>query len=129
MVSESNHLNSTKKCHGTPVAPTQQLYKMIFFGHFSAHNPQFVHFSGSICAKLSVTVIASEGHTFSHILQPIHPTLHTDITSFPLSLELHCTKCVCSYGTNSIRFFGHAATHFPHALHASLSTTAIPSTM
>ena len=68
-------------------------YFIIFFGHFSAHFPQFVHFSGSMCAMLSTTLIASNSHTFSHILQPIHPTEHTLITSFPLSLELHCTWC------------------------------------
>ena len=39
-------------------------YRMIFFGHFSAHAPQFVHFSGSIHARLFSTTIASAGQTF-----------------------------------------------------------------
>lgn len=64
-------------------------YLIIFFGHFSAHFPQFVHFSGSMWAILPVTVTAWNSQTFSHILHPIHPTEHTLITSFPLSLELH----------------------------------------
>ena len=38
-------------------------YRMIFFGHFSAHAPQFVHFSGSIHARLFSTTIASAGQT------------------------------------------------------------------
>ncbi len=38
------------------------------------------------------------------------------MTSLPLSLELHCTRCIASYGTSSIKCFGHAATHFPQAL-------------
>ena len=56
---------------------------MIFFGHFSAHFPQFVHFSGSMCAMLSTTCTASDSHTFSHILHPIHPTEHAFMTSLP----------------------------------------------
>ena len=98
-------------------------YNMIFFGHFCAHAPQFVHFSGSICAILSTTLTASNSQTFSHILHPIHPTEHAFMTSLPLSLELHCTRCFWSYGTSSIRCFGHTAIHLPQALHASLSTT------
>lgn len=39
-------------------------YRMIFFGHFSTHAPQFVHFSGSIHARLFSTTIASAGQTF-----------------------------------------------------------------
>ena len=105
------------------------IYLMIFFGHFSAHFPQFVHFSGSMCAMLSTTCTASDSHTFSHILHPIHPTEHTLITSFPISYELHCTRCLCSQGTRPIRRLGQAAIHLPQALHASLSTTAIPSTI
>lgn len=31
------------------------IYLMIFFGHFSAHFPQFVHFSESMCAMLPTT--------------------------------------------------------------------------
>src|SRR5699024_9034802 len=80
-----------------------------------------------MCATLFVTFTASNSQTLSHILHPIHPTEHTLMTSFPLSRELHCTRCFCSYGTSSIRCLGHAATHFPQALHASLSTTAMPS--
>lgn len=88
---------------------------MIFFGHFSAQAPHPVHFSGSICAILSTTLTASNWHTFSHILHPIHPTEQTCITSFPLSFELHCTICLCSYGTSSISFLGHTSIHLPQA--------------
>lgn len=104
-------------------------YRIIFFGHFAAQAPQFVHFSESIYAMLSTTLTASNWHTFSHILQPIQPTEQAFMTSLPLSFELHCTRCFCSYGTSSIRCFGQAAIHLPQALQASLSTTAMPSTI
>ena len=52
---------------------------MIFFGHFSAHFPQFVHFAGSICAILLTTLIASSSHTLTHNLHPIHPTEHAPL--------------------------------------------------
>ena len=103
-------------------------YKMIFFGHFSAQRPHFVHFSWSMYATLSTTWTASDGQFFSHKWQAIHPTEHAFITSLPLSLELHCTICFALTGKSSIRCFGHAATHLPHALQVSLSTTATPST-
>ena len=63
---------------------------------------------------------------FSHFLQPMQPTSQADVTALPLSWELHPTNTVCSYGTSSIRWFGHLATHLPQALHFSLSTTATP---
>ena len=103
-------------------------YKIIFFGHFSAQIPQPVHFSWSMYAILSTTWIASDGQFFSQRWQPIHPTEHALMTSLPLSLELHCTRCIASYGTSSIKCFGHAATHFPQALQTFGSTFAIPST-
>ena len=102
---------------------------MTFRGHLSAQTPQLVHLDASICARKFVTVIAPASQFFSHSLHPIHPTAQTSIRAFPLSLELHCTNVCCLYGTSSINFFGHAAIHFPHALQASLSTTATPSTM
>ena len=62
---------------------------MIFLGHFSAHTPQFVHLSASICARKLLTVIAPASQFFSQRRQPIHPTWHTSISAFPFSLELH----------------------------------------
>ena len=101
---------------------------MIFLGHFSAHRPQFVHLSASICARKLFTVLAPASQFFSQRRQPIQPTSQTDMSAFPFSLELHCTNVCCLYGISSIRCFGHAATHFPQAFQASLSTTAMPST-
>ena len=75
--------------------PDPSAYKIIFFGHFSAQAPQFVHFFGSICAMLSSTFTAPASQTLSHILHPIQPTEHAFMTSLPLSLELHCTRCFC----------------------------------
>ena len=100
---------------------------IIFLGHFSAHTPQFVHFSASMWARKFFTVIAPASQLLSQRRQPIHPVSHASMRAFPFSLELHCTNVFCLYGMSSIRCFGQAATHFPHALHASLSTTAIPS--
>lgn len=51
---------------------------------------------------------------------------HTDITFGPLSLLEHDTANLASYGTSSIRPFGHSCIHLPHATHFSLSTTAMP---
>ena len=43
--------------------------------------------------------------------------------------EFNASKSSIAIGYTFLgSFLGHAATHFPHALHASLSTTAIPLT-
>ena len=55
-------------------------------GQTLAHMPQFLHFSGSIKARLSVTCTASNLQTLSHFLQPMQPTSHALRVTAPLSL-------------------------------------------
>ena len=79
-----------------------------------------------ITARLSITVIPSLGHFFSHILQPMQPASQYAFTITPLSLEAHLTMAVLFCGTISMRFFGQMLAHFPQPMHFSLSITAIP---
>ena len=68
---------------------------MIFLGHVALHLPQLIHFSESMWATLSTTVMASFGHSFTHFLPPMHPTSQALITAFPLSLELQAPLVRC----------------------------------
>ena len=58
---------------------------MTLTGHFSAQAPQLVHFSGSMEARKSVTVLAPVGQTLVHIIQPMQPAEQTLRTTAPLS--------------------------------------------
>src|SRR3990170_1915699 len=75
--------------------------------------------------KLSM-VMASYGHTLSHLLHAIHPTLHTFFVSAPLSSERQniCTSLFS--GTSSRRFLGHGGIHNPQPVHLSSITTGSP---
>src|SRR3990172_10331927 len=75
--------------------------------------------------KLSI-VIASYWQTLSHLLQEIHPTLHTFFVSAPLSSERQkiCTSLFS--GTSSRRFFEHVGIHNPQPVHLSSITTGSP---
>ena len=54
-------------------------------GHFDGVAPQLVHFSGSMEARKSVTVMAPVGQTLVHIMQPMQPAEQTLRTTAPLS--------------------------------------------
>ena len=58
---------------------------MICLGQTSAQWPHWVHLAGSIWARNSLTVIAPDGHSRWHFMQPIQPAVQTFMTAAPLS--------------------------------------------
>src|SRR5690606_8008628 len=73
--------------------------------------------------------IACCGQALTQRLHPIQPTWQLLLVSAPLSLDLHITEYFFVLSMSSIRFFGQAATHLPHALQRSSMTLAIPPTI
>ncbi len=45
-------------------------------GQVSTQAPQLMHLSGSMRARLFLTVTASLGQTLVHFMQPMQPTVH-----------------------------------------------------
>ena len=54
-------------------------------GHTGAHLRHNRHLSSSINARLFLMVMASNSHTFSHLLHPIQATAHAFLANAPLS--------------------------------------------
>lgn len=73
--------------------------------------------------------MAPYSHCFTHKVHPMQPDLHASITAFPFSWDEQYTVAISFSGLNSIRFLGHALTHFPHEVQRFLSTTATPFTI
>src|SRR5574344_2762152 len=76
-------------------------------------------------------VMASNAHSFSHLLQPIQATAHALRATPPLSLFTQLTKIRRPLGPffrNSMIFFGQAFTQAPQAVHLSSSTSGNPVT-
>ena len=62
-----------------------------FVGHLAAHKPHWIHFSGSILARLFSTVIASTGHAYLHNPHPIQAVEQAFLAVAPFSLEEQST--------------------------------------
>ena len=98
-------------------------------GHSVTHLRQSLHFSKSIYAKLSLSVIASLGHDFTHFPHPIQATEQFLREIAPFSLLIHETKMRLLFGPlflSSIMLLGQAFTHAPHDVHLSSTTTGSP---
>ena len=68
----------------------QQTYNIIdaaIVGHSLAQRPQFLHFSGSIMARLFSTLTASNLQAFSHFLHPMQPLVQAFLVLAPGSVE------------------------------------------
>ena len=99
---------------------------MHFEIQFSTQAPQPVHFSGSMCAQKSFTVIAPASHTFTHFIQPIQALLHAFFATAPLSwLEQRTTACSFTFSI-VMSFRGQADAQSPQPPHFFGSTTATP---
>ncbi|MEI3101927.1 MAG: DUF1836 domain-containing protein [Oscillospiraceae bacterium] len=61
-------------------------YLMMWRGQMSAQWPHWTHFVTSTTARLSLTTIASAGHSRWHFMQPMQPKSHIFMTLAPLSL-------------------------------------------
>ena len=75
------------------------------------------------------TVMAPNGHSFSHLPQPIQLTLQAFIETAPLSLFTQDTNTRLPLGPfflSSIMFLGQAFVHAPQAVHFSSSTSGSP---
>src|SRR3972149_10230702 len=75
--------------------------------------------------KLSM-VMASYGHTLSHLLQATHPILHAFFVSEPLSNERQKMWTSLFSGISSMRFLGHGGIQSPQPVHLSSITTGSP---
>ena len=64
---------------------------MAWRGHFTAHMPQLRHSSSSIAERLSVTLAAPEGQTFSQMPQPMQDTSQAARAALPGSRLEHMT--------------------------------------
>ena len=71
--------------------PQYMTLRMAPVGHWLMHRPQLVHFSGSMEATLSLTVMAPEGQLFSHLRQAMQPTAQAWRVTAPLALEEQLT--------------------------------------
>src|SRR5690554_1919560 len=95
-------------------------------GHTGAHLRHNRHLSSSINARLFLMVMASNSHTFSHLLHPIQATAHAFLANAPLSSFTQLTNMRLDLGPcflSSMISLGQAFTHAPHAVHISSTTS------
>ena len=99
-----------------------------FRGHADMHSSQPTHFLVSICARFSLTIMASCLQVRTHFPQPMHDVLQTFIAKAPLSLFMQptYTNLLLRLSVNSNSDRGHALTHLPHPTHLFVLTTGIP---
>ena len=105
------------------------IFKLKYFDKdaYLAQSPQFLHFSGSIIARLFSTLTASNLQAFSHFLHPIHPLEQAFLVLAPGSVEWHCTITLFLAGAILITRLGQVFAQIPQPTHISLLTTATPS--
>ena len=103
--------------------------RMAFFGQTVTHLRQRRHFVKSMYAKLFSTVMAPNGHSFSHLPQPIQLTAQAFIAAGPLSLLTQETYTLLPLGPflrSSMIPRGQAFTQAPQEVHFSSLTSGIP---
>ena len=102
---------------------------MAWVGQTATHLRHRRHLFGSIYEQLLPTVIAPNGHSFSHLPQPIQLTLQAFMATAPLSLLTQDTYTLLPFGPflrNSMMPRGQVFTQAPQATHRSSSTSAMP---
>ena len=70
-------------------------------------------------------VMASTGHTFTHLVQPMQATSHFFLATAPLSSDWHKTRTLFFKGRMLIISLGHALIHFPQPVHLFSRITGI----
>ena len=90
----------------------------------SAQWPHCTHFVTSTWARLSLTTMASAGHSRWHFMQPMQPTEHIFITTPPLSLLEHAGMIFWLSGMSLTMLLGQMSTQAPQPTHLERSTLA-----
>ena len=99
------------------------------FGHSGSHLRHDLHLAGSMYAKLFSSTMASNGHTFTHLPQPIQLALQALLAIAPLSLFTHITtirRLFLPFGRISMIRRGQALAQAPQAVHFCSSTSGRP---
>src|SRR5208337_3653580 len=94
-------------------------------GHTPEQSPHTLHLPISIRERFFSIFGASKGQTLTHFPHAIQPTWQCFRTSPPLSFEWQETSTAFDAGSTSMTFLGHAASHFRHPVHLTISTTGM----
>ena len=91
--------------------------------------PQPTHLETSTAARLSLTTIASAGHSLWHFMQPMQPKSHIFMTFAPLSILPQAGMIFWLSGISFMMLLGQASAQAPQPTQRIRLTLATPSTI